>query len=252
MEDYEFEIIQQFIGTWTKNGFKHDDQEDFWGKTLAMEIGNLSFSDFNEMSPDERELTREIIQLSNLIKSGNLTEKKLKYVKDQILRKYTLLQQAREEHEREIECNGSINDKAKLIFKRMKTPYYSDNPDQLSFDDGDVIVGQEVRHLVGQDGVQQHFEGIHHGVGVDRLAVGPAGFGTQLDLPHVFGNLHRQLGGDIADILIIEARFIHNGAVQRSAAVTDGRVQGGLHRVVTVQNGGIGAQIGAEHLFSAR
>ncbi len=140
MTDHEFEIIQQFIGTWTKNGFKHDDQEDFWGKTLAMEIGNLSFSDFNEMSPDERELTREIIQLSNLIKSGNLTEKKLKSVKAQILRKYTLLQKAREEHEREIECNGSINDKAKLIFKRMKTPYYSDNPDQLSFDDGDVIV----------------------------------------------------------------------------------------------------------------
>ena len=140
MEDYEFEIIQQFIGTWTKNRFKHDDSEDFWEKTLAMEIGYLSFSDFNEMSPDERELTREIIQLSNLIKSGNLTEKKLKYVKDQILRKYTLLQQAREEHEREIECNGSINDKAKLIFKRMKTPYYSDNPDQLSFDDIDVKV----------------------------------------------------------------------------------------------------------------
>ena len=50
MEDYEFEIIQQFIGTWTKNRFKHDDSEDFWEKTLAMEIGYLSFSDFNEMS----------------------------------------------------------------------------------------------------------------------------------------------------------------------------------------------------------
>ena len=96
--------------------------------------------------------------------------------------------------------------------------------------DGDVVVSQEGCHGVGHHGIQNGLEGVHIGVGVDGIAVGPLGFLTDGELPGQVVDLLGHIGSQVGNVMVTHAVIVGNGTPQ-------GGVTPGQRHVVAFLNG---------------
>ena len=87
--------------------------------------------------------------------------------------------------------------------------------------DGDVVVSQEGCHGIGHGRIQNGLEGIHIGVGIDGIAVGPLGFLTDGELPGQLVDLLGHIGGQVGNVVVAHAVIVGNGTPQ--SGVTPGQ-----------------------------
>ena len=119
----------------------------------------------------------------------------------------------------------------------------------VSILDGDVVISQEDGHGVDHLRIQNGLEGVHKGVGVDGIAVGPLGLFTDGELPGQLVDLLGHIGSQVGNVVVTHAVLIGNSTPQIGMAPGQGRVIGSLDSTHAVHGIHFGGQIGVENLL---
>ena len=114
--------------------------------------------------------------------------------------------------------------------------------------DGDVVVSQEGCHGVGHHGIQNGLEGVHIGVGVDGIAVGPLGFLTDGELPGQVVDLLGHIGSQVGNVMVTHAVIVGNGTPQGGVTPGQRHVVAFLNGTHTVHGVNFAGQIGVVDL----
>lgn len=120
------------------------DAENYELITLTMELENLSIQD--NMTEEEKNLTRICLHLYDLLKNDLLSDDDKEKSLLNLKQAYFRLCRLREENEKNIEKCGSIDDEARKrydkaisIFKNIKTPCYTSDPNKRGIPEKNIL-----------------------------------------------------------------------------------------------------------------
>jgi hypothetical protein len=139
------------------------DIELFEAVTLSSEMAGLVIQE--DKHYDEIELTRKCIELRNMLENGKLDGTEKNDALNKLKETYTQLLNVRDKYDEAVEHSGSVNEKARMILKRIKTPFYSQSTSKRDFNHIDESVeGVEdsfydaFRELYGEKGLEGYRE----------------------------------------------------------------------------------------------
>ena len=121
-----------------KNNHQTIDEEEYWAITLSAELAYLSIK--NDMPEDEVILTKDCMRLYEIMGDETIPEDGRHKAALVVRSKYAELGEVRKKHDEEIKRNGTIHDKAKIIIRDCKSPFYSTKPSKRTYKEYDSSV----------------------------------------------------------------------------------------------------------------